>query len=269
LGNKLLIDPELIKPLRAVRARALAVASQIGMPFMKGWLAPLALASSIEPTLAAMTAEFNALVGDLCASLDAYLDDWRDKPNHQAWRDLLDNSRPTPDAVRREMCFDYTFLLPSAPLEGLLAEKFQAKAATVAGSLNDQAFGLLNGYLQDIAGKDKLKRDFRRMEAVCDRLDALTYSDASVLESSKMADLMLAKLKSGVGSIVGVELDYLRKVLTILADEFKTAENESLVIEPEVIEPTDQPAEAAALLAGEQSAMAALLPAREVEDNAE
>ena len=103
LGSKQLVDPQLLKPIIAVKSRMFRYMDTHGVKFLGGWIIDKANVDAVTDELQLMAQDYDAAVRQFLQDYDAHCREWLDQ--FPQWASILQPALPSEAKLRSKFRF--------------------------------------------------------------------------------------------------------------------------------------------------------------------
>ena len=218
LGSKRVCDPEALRVVGTLKARAVSLLDRHGVRFLGGWAIPESQADAIVTELEQILQDFNAAKEDFLSRYDESVRDWIAK--HSGWEQIIADSTVSAEYVRSRMGFLWRLyrIVPPDPadpvMEGL-KDEVVSLGQTLFGEVSKAA---TEAWHKCYAGKTEITRKaLSPLRTIHQKLAGLSFVEPRV---SPVADLIHTAFEHlpKRGRIEGANLLMLQGLVSLLRD---------------------------------------------------
>lgn len=218
LGQKKLIDPELLKPMIAVKTKALAVLNHMGIKLLNGWLVHKSNLTELMNTLSQYTIEYEDLAKAFC---DSYIDSaqaWA--ANFPEWRDMLLSALPSQEKMQRKFNFSFTAyeLIPNTTdiVGNKSVEVLRHASSAGYEQIKEDLITLLEGSFKDSREVFKISA-LRPLASIADKARNFAFTDPAMGVLAGFLDSLYSSYKDDVKD--PARMNQVRLILKALTQE--------------------------------------------------
>lgn len=184
LGSKQLVDPQLLKPIIAVKSRMFRYMDTHGVKFLGGWIISKANVDAVTDELQLMAQDYDAAVSSFLQDYDTHCREWLDQ--FPQWAGILQPALPSEAKLRSKFRF-YFQMYTVQPVESAQPAANNNLRDTLS-SLGDTALNELAAMLRRLRDetfkpdRDKYtRRAFNAFDDVLAKCRAVSFLHPSVI----------------------------------------------------------------------------------------
>ena len=228
LGTKRIHNREALKPLQAVRTKAVTALESIAVSLYGGkvWLLPEDRIDDLQTTLEALSREFEAEKERFLLEFHSCQQAWLNK--NEQWASILMPYLETPETVEKKMAFTWrTFRISPAQndgLEGTVAEDMTCALLKEVSVLAAEAY-------ETLKDRDRATpKNLNRLDRLASKLRGMAFVDPGVKLIERELHHILT-LRDADGVLAGADVYLLARLLvqlknpTVLEEVLNTARN--------------------------------------------
>ena len=228
LGTKRIHNRDALKPLQAVRTKAVTALESIAVSLYGGkvWLLPENRSDDLQTTLEALAREFEAEKEKFLFEFNSCQQAWLNK--NSRWASILEPYLETPESVEKKFAFTWrTFRISPAQndgLEGTVAEDMTCALLKEVSVLAAEAY-------ETLKDRDRATpKNLNRLDRLASKLRGMAFVDPGVKLIERELRHILT-LRDADGVLVGADVYLLARLLvqlknpTVLEEVLDAARN--------------------------------------------
>ncbi|WP_417794475.1 DUF3150 domain-containing protein [Terasakiella pusilla] len=233
LGSKKICDPDTLKVFSALKSRAVALLSRVGIRFLGGWAVPESRLQEVIDGLKAIEQEFGQAKDDFLAHYDEAVRRWiADNPG---WEEVISRSVVGVSTVRSRIEFGWQVFQVVPPKKSMgtqCQDKLVAEVSSLGGTLFQEVAKAANEtWLKSYAGKTEVgQKALSPLTTLRRKLAGLSFVEPKVFPIVELIDTAIAQLPAK-GQIGGRSFVMLQGLVCLLRDADALATHGQMMIE--------------------------------------
>jgi len=236
LGSKKICDPDSLKVFSALKSRAVALLSRVGIRFLGGWAVPESRVQEVIDDLKAIEQKFAQAKDDFLAHYNEAVRRWiADNPG---WEEVISRSVVGVSTVRSRIEFGWQVFQVVPPKKSMGAQcqdKLVAEVSSLGGILFQEVAKAANEtWMKSYAGKTEVgQKALSPLATLRSKLAGLSFVEPKVLPIVELIDTAFAQLPVK-GAITGASFFMLQGLVCLLRDADALATHGQMMIEGQI-----------------------------------
>ena len=184
LGSKQLIDPQLLKPIVAVKSRMFRYMDTHGVKFLGGWIIDKANVDAVTDELQLMAQDYDAAVSSFLNDYGTHCREWLDQ--FPQWAPIIQPALPSESKLRGKFRFHFQMyqIMPVESTHPAASNTLRATLSSLGDTALDELAAMLRKLRDETFKPDRDKytrRAFNAFDDVLEKCRAVSFLHPSVI----------------------------------------------------------------------------------------